>query len=513
MSTPQVGTLGWFARHEFNLSWRDFVRMVSAGKPGRERGVIGFVAIAAILCHVIAYLLIKPELASLDNPDKSTLLTVSGCIVLTFSLMMSQAIELVTRVFYSRSDLDLILSSPTPERKVFTVRIAAIAVSTSILPALLFGSVINVLAFFDGAAWLSAYLVIASLGALATATSLAITIVMFKTIGARKTRLVSQIVAAIVGAGFIIGVQIAAIASLNSVSRLSFFQSELMLSISPDIDHWVWAPAKGAMGATWPLLEFTAISIAIFVLTIFAIADRFGEYVITAAGISNNHQAQKAQSTTFKLRSTRAALILKEWKLLLRDHWLISQTLMQVLYLAPPAYMLWQGFGGAGALASVALPVMVMAAGQLAGGLAWLAISGEDAPQLVQTAPIPRGAVIRAKVEAVLGAICLLISPIILLLLVMDAGLAVIALIGVSAATISATMIQLWFRSQANRSSFRRRQTSSKVATFAEAFSSIMWAGATGLLAVGSWTFALVVVVLALGVLWTARGFRPEQDF
>jgi ABC-2 type transport system permease protein len=29
-----------------------------------------------------------------------------------------------------------------------------------------------------------------------------------------------------------------------------------------------------------------------------------------------------------------------------------------------------------------------MAAGQLAGGLAWLSISGEDAPDLVATAPI-----------------------------------------------------------------------------------------------------------------------------
>ena len=39
----------------------------------------------------------------------------------------------------------------------------------------------------------------------------------------------------------------------------------------------------------------------------------------------------------------------------------------------------------------VVVPVLVMAAGQLAGGLAWLAISGEDAPDLVATAPVPAG--------------------------------------------------------------------------------------------------------------------------
>ena len=35
---------------------------------------------------------------------------ITGCAVLAWSLMMSQAMELVTRAFYARSDLDLILS-------------------------------------------------------------------------------------------------------------------------------------------------------------------------------------------------------------------------------------------------------------------------------------------------------------------------------------------------------------------------------------------------------------------
>jgi len=45
-----------------------------------------------------------------------------------------------------------------------------------------------------------------------------------------------------------------------------------------------------------------------------------------------------------------------------------------------------------------------------------------------------------------------------------------------------ATAIQLWFRVQARRSQFRRRQTSSRLATFAEAFSSIGWAASAALL-------------------------------
>ncbi len=57
-----------------------------------------------------------------------------------------------------------------------------------------------------------------------------------------------------------------------------------------------------------------------------------------------------------------------------------------------------------------------MAAGQLAGGLAWLTISGEDAPDLVATAPVPPRFVLRAKIEAVLGVIALVFAPLVVVL-------------------------------------------------------------------------------------------------
>jgi ABC-2 type transport system permease protein len=80
--------------------------------------------------------------------------------------------------------------------------------------------------------------------------------------------------------------------------------------------------------------------------------------------------------------------------------------------------------------------------------------------------------------------------------------------IGISAA--SATLIQLWFRTQAKRKHFRRRQTSSRVATFAEAFSSIAWAGTAGLAAAGHWQ-AAVTGLIALGILLGARALSPKR--
>jgi ABC-2 type transport system permease protein len=86
---------------------------------------------------------------------------------------------------------------------------------------------------------------------------------------------------------------------------------------------------------------------------------------------------------------------------------------------------------------------------------------------------------------------------------------AVATAIGILVAAASATAIQLWFRAQAKRSHFRRRQTSSRVATFAEAFSSITWAATAALAAAGTW-FALVTATIAILILTGARAMSPR---
>jgi ABC-2 type transport system permease protein len=153
--------------------------------------------------------------------------------------------------------------------------------------------------------------------------------------------------------------------------------------------------------------------------------------------------------------------------------------------------------------------VLVMAAGQLAGALAWLAISGEDAPDLIASAPVGTREVVRAKIEAVIGAIAVMFLPFIAALVWLSPPHAVIAALGILAAAASATQIQLAFRAQAKRSQFRRRQVSSRFATFAEAFSSIGWAGAAGLAAAGNF-FAVLAAGFAISVLFAARLIGPR---
>jgi ABC-2 type transport system permease protein len=502
------GTLAWLARHEFRLAWRDWRSMLSAGRRRRARTLVATLAVFAVFMHAVAFSMLA-RYAGIGEPDKATLVAVTGCVLLAWSLMLSQSMESVTRAFYARSDLDLILSSPAPARRVFAVRIAIIAFSVAGMAMLLAAPFIDVLLLRGGWRWLGAYAVVAAMGATAAACAVALTVALFRAIGPKRTRLAAQIVAAVIGAAFVIGLQAAAIMSDGTLSRLAILQSATVIALAPDPASILWWPARAILGDGAALAAVFAAGAVLLAVAIMAFAPRFSEHAVAAAGVSHTVTRQR-RSGGMRPTSPRRALRRKEWTLLLRDPWLASQTLMQLLYLLPPALLLWRTFADGSAGFVLLVPVLVMAAGQLAGGLAWLAISGEDAPDLVATAPVSAGHLVRAKIEAVLGAIALVFAPFVAALALADPLAAVVAAIGIAAAGAAATAIQLWFRTQARRSHFRRRQTSSRLATFAEAFSSIAWAATAALAAAGLWV-AVVAGVIAVAILGGTRLISPAR--
>jgi ABC-2 type transport system permease protein len=501
------GTAVWFARHESRLAWRDWLSMITAGRRERLRRVVFAILVFAIFMHFVAYWMVGRYA---DTPiDKPMLVTITATVLLSWLLMISQAMESMTRAFYARSDLDLILASPAAAQRLFAVRIATVGVSVAMMAIPLAAPFIDILVVRGGLRWMGAYGLIVAMGAAAAALAVGFTVALFRIIGPRRTRLVAQVVAAVIGAAFVIGLQVAAILSYGTISRVSVLQSSAVLTHAPDLASIVWWPARAAMGDWLALIGVLAVSFALLVTAIALVSPRFGEYATAAAGAAASGVSQTGQQSAFKKTSPRRALRRKEWTLLRRDPWLVSQTFMQMLYLIPPAVLLWRSFDDGNGAYNLLVPVLVMAAGQLAGGLAWLAISGEDAPDLVATAPVPAGFILRAKVEAVLGVIAVVFAPMVAVLAMLSPWHALVASGGIVIATTAATAIQLWFRSQAKRSQFRRRQVSSRVATFTEAFSSIGWA-ATAAVASVSLVLAIAPALIALLVVAGAWIMSPR---
>ena len=334
---------------------------------------------------------------------------------------------------------------------------------------------IDVLIARGGWRWLGAYGLIVAMGAAATALAVGLTVALFRHLGARLTRFVAQVVAAIIGAAFVIGLQIVAILSYGTISRAALLQSKTLLALAPSLDSALWSPARAALGQVQPLVVVLATSFVLLATAIAFVAPRFGVYAITAAGVGNV-SVGRSRRTLFAKRLRRAVRTSPQG--------MDPAAARSMAHVADADADALSGTAGADAVAQfrqrnsalpLVVPVLVMAAGQLAGGLAWLAISGEDAPDLVATAPVPpvssceprsRRYSARSRLSSHRSS-ALPLPP-------LGAGLSQHGGIGIAAA--ASTAVQFWFRSQAKRSHFRRRQVSSRLATFAEAFSSIGWA-------------------------------------
>jgi ABC-2 type transport system permease protein len=504
-----AAALTWFARHEIRLAWREWLAMIAGRRGKRKRAIIALTAFVVIM-HLPAYAVIG-RFADLQAPlGKQELIVITATIFLAWALMLSQAIESVTRVFYARADLDLIMSSPANLANVFSVRIAAIGLSV-IGMALLFSTpFIDVLVIGGGIRWLSAFGVVVAIGLSAAAVAIAITIALFRLIGPSRTRLVAQIVAAIIGAGFVIALQVAAILSYGTLSRFAVLTSDAAAAYAPDLDSPLWWPARAAIGDGMVLSGLMAGGLVLLGVVMAVFSPRFADTVVSVAATARSVR-RGPRAIAFRGGTRQQALRAKEFLLLRRDPWLLSQSLMQLLYLVPPALMLWRSFSESSAAIVLITPVIVMAAGQLAGGLAWLTISGEDAADLVATAPLPPSSVIRAKIEVVLLSIGAIFAPLIAALAFASVTQAIVTALGVIVATVSAGAIQLWFRVQAKRSQFRRRQTSSRLATFAEAFCSIGWA-ATAALTVTIPVAAAISGAMTAAILAATWKISPRRD-
>ena len=107
--------------------------------------------------------------------------------------------------------------------------------------------------------------------------------------------------------------------------------------------------------------------------------------------------------------------------------------------------------------------------------------------------------------------ISVIFAPLVVALGFASPSQAAVTAAGVIIAAGSATAIQLWFRVQGKRSQFRRRQTSSRLATFAEAFSSIGWA-ATGALALSVPVIAAVSGLMTAGILAATWKMSPRRE-
>ena len=256
--------------------------------------------------------------------------------------------------------------------------------------------------------WLALYPALFAAGLAGTGFGVILSMGLFLAAGPRRARLFCQIAATAVGASAVIGAQVVAMLPEGMrTTVLAVFAPRA--NAAGAAQGLLWAPVRAAAGDPRAILVWTAFGAIVFALACLLFGERFARAAIASSGAPA--QAGVAAKGTARFgASASAALRIKERRVVWRDPWLMSQLLLQAAYTTPLAVILWRGGGPTGTVGVAFTPALVVIAAQLAGALSWIALSAEDAPDFLTTAPLPRAAIERAKIAAIGQPIALILA-------------------------------------------------------------------------------------------------------
>ncbi len=271
-------------RNEWRLSWRGLVdflaRRGGSAKPGSSIFLILLILMLVTLAHGIAYALTLTA-APLLPEDPASLVRLTATLAFAFLLMMSAGLDSAAFTLYSRSDYELLFSSPIPPRSVFIIRAFNIFIFTGAKVFLYGAPFLNVMAVKDGPHWLFGYAILAGMAALATLTAVATAMLLVAIAGIKRTRLIAQLLAAFVGLGVFLLLQ----RDFLMPQSLKEAGEALLLSMEPSFfASPIFWPAMALLGDGGKALAVLAAAVLVTAAGLYALAAPFYRASIAAAG-------------------------------------------------------------------------------------------------------------------------------------------------------------------------------------------------------------------------------------
>ncbi len=508
MKSLKAGNWLWLLRHEIRLAWRNI---------GGKR--IWFLLIAGgvlwAFVHFAAWRVLHVDRKISNTEFGSMLLPISGGVFwLFFSIMVSQATAHAVSALFDRGDLDLLLSSPLSQRAIFTVRGLGIAIAACTLPLLLLLPFAHAGVVTGHPGLLAIYPVIAALGLTTAAIGLLLTMTLVRMFGARRAKTLTQILAALIGAAFFLFFQLQNIVSRDKqVVIATWMKHETQPGGWLSAESILWWPVRAMLGEFLPLLAVIILGVGGFWLVVNLTFRRFVHGTQESMSGGSTRSRISASNMPHNFRSGLILnLLVKEWKLIIRDPQIISQTLLQILYLLPLLFLGFQGERSAWLL----IPGFVMITSMLTGNLTWLTIAADDAPEMIGTAPVAINRVRWIKAAAAVMPVLALLLPLVLYWLTRDAYAALVLVFCSVGGMLSAALCQIWNPRQGNRRDMKKRYQESGLLNILEALGSMGWA-AVAVCMNGHWPWMPLAVSAALlgpGTAWLlGRGVRARGAF
>ena len=492
------GSFLWLVGHDVRLNWRRFADML--GGLGAV-GLTGLFVGGGIVLHLVAW----PTVLWLDplvHGDDASLMPLATAVFCIFTWMIAQSLFGVTRTLYDRGDLDLLLGSPLPAARVLAAKTAAIAASTLGSIALLVLPLANVGALLGNPVWLAAYPTLIALALIATSLGLGLSIALFFLLGPRRARLYTQMTGAVIAGAFVLGAQIVAILPLPLRETITGWVAAAG-STHGLVRDVVFLPVDAALGDGRAMILLLTTGFALFAGTVNLLATRFASATLAASGAPSGDGTTRGAGQPIRFRSGLArTLRRKEWRLLARDPSLFAQLGLQIVYTIPIAVVLLRSEALPTALALA--PTIVVIAAQVAASLAWLMVSGEDAPELMASAPVEASEVDRAKLTAVALPVLVIIGLPLAGLVLVSWRIGMLTALFAAAGAASMALLNFWHPMPGNRRGMLRRHSQSKLIALVEHALAVLWAIAIVLTLMRS-PVALVAICTVVAILGFIR--------
>ncbi len=472
--------------HEARLALRGLLDMAGPASRSRPWRIGGVIAVILLIMAGVAQMLLL-DAGPLDPADPRVRITLTINLAFIFVLMVSAALDSAAHALYARGDYDLLFSAPLSPRTVLLVR-ALNVLGFTVAKAGLYGApLILLLAWERGAHWLAGLPLMLALALMATALAIGLAMGLVRLIGVRSTRVVAQVAAALAGLLVLVMVKWDAIFGPGP-------RNALIEAYAADESGLLWRlatlPARAMTADTAALAAMLALAGLFAAFMFIALAESFVRNAVLAAGTATSGPVKARRSRASFGRSPLAVLMLKERRIILRDPWLMSQILMQCIFLLPIAivtvYRVATGADDTSALA----PVLIVLTGQIAGGLTWIALSGDDASELALTAPLDSRLRQKARLAAVAWLAVTFAAPPLVLVMVFDAWTGLVSFAGAGLAILCAMLVNLWHQPRLARTGMIRRAVAA-------------WP-----LLVGEYLAAgvgLILVAVTMGALFAAR--------
>ena len=401
MRLTRPGSFAWLALHELRLATRARSR-----KP--RRGLGKWIGGMPGVSQLIGYLLMLLWLAigcaigwGLRETPIPVLpevrVGILGVSIIGLTFMTAQAMIGSQRTLYENGDLSLLFSAPIPERTVLLAKLLGIAGTIVLTYAVLLLPIVIPVAILGHPRLFGLVALLAALALAAAAFGLALTLAIATLIGPRAARTVGQIAAALLGGAIFLGSQLLSHSGNRGGAMVAMF--ERLRADGLGSDGISGLPGRAAFGDPLAILILFGSAVVLFVGAGATLQRLFlSGYQDGGNRLSRSKPTGRASGRLFHAGLTRSVFA-KEWRLLARDPALAFQIVLRLVYMAP---ILFVAFGRSGSLPIPATLASgsVLIASQLVGSFAWLAVSAEDAPDLLMVAPVAKAEIDIAKLLA-----------------------------------------------------------------------------------------------------------------